>query len=85
MDYTFEVNDKKEIRIWGEDKEGAPLFFQPSWPNGQEWESVEQATEWAELFLDSLTNPESEFIPGPSPEEPKRERLEPAGPPTAIF
>jgi len=38
-----------------------PGLRQPFWPNGDEFESIEEATEWAEEFMDSFENEDAPF------------------------
>jgi hypothetical protein len=75
--FRFEIDKKNAIRIWDDsnpNENDAPFFLQPTWPNGTEWASKGEAEEWALTFLESLENPESEFLAGDSPEEPKKVR-----------
>lgn len=81
MKYKYEINDKNEIRIWDTENPNelnAPFFLQPDYPDGSPWANKLDATAWAELFIESLVNPESEFLPGDSPDEPKKLRPKPA-------
>jgi hypothetical protein len=71
--YTFEIDENNAVKIFAEGQE-APVIFQPDWPNGTAWGSAEEATAWAELYIESFTNPEGELLPGYSPEEPTREK-----------
>jgi hypothetical protein len=80
MKYIYEINESNEIRVWdtqNPNELNAPFFLQPDWPNGTPWTDTAEATAWVELFIESLENPESEFIPGDSPDEPKKLRPEP--------
>lgn len=82
MKYIYEVNELNAIKIWdtGNPNEmGAPFFFQPDWPDCTPWANRDEAVTWAELFIESLENPESKFVPGDSPKEPKRLRPEITG------
>lgn len=74
MDLYYEIDKNFTIKVWNLDETNendAPFLLQPSWPNRTPWANSEEAKAWAELFVDSLENPDSEFIPGNSPEEPK--------------
>lgn len=76
--YKYEVNEKNEIRIWdlvNPNFKGSPFLFQPTWPNGAAWASPEEAAAWAELVIESMENPTSEFLAGDSPEEPRKQRV----------
>jgi hypothetical protein len=82
MRYIYEINESNEIRVW--DKENpneynAPFFYQPDWPNETPWADKEEATAWVELFIETLVNPSYEFLPGDSPDEPKKIRPETQG------
>jgi hypothetical protein len=77
MSYRFEIDEVNAIRVWDLDhpnKDNAPFFYQPDWPSGIAWADAEEAQAWAELFIESLENPESEFVPGESPDEPRKPR-----------
>jgi hypothetical protein len=59
---------------------GVPGLSQPHWPNGEPWESSEEAELWAEQFIDSIENLESPYapsgrgeprLPKPDPETPE--------------
>lgn len=85
MRFEYQINSKKEIRVWdleNPNEKNAPFFLQPNWPNGTAWKDKAEAKAWVELFIDSMENPESEYLPGKSPEEPKRLRPEPVDPET---
>ena len=58
------------VKIWDLEVSSindAPNFLQPDWPDGTPWANKEEASSWAEIFIESLKNPYSEFIPGLSP------------------
>lgn len=77
MSYRYEIDELNAIRIWDEAKpneENLPFLFQPDWPNAAPWGDRAEAEAWAELYIESLANPESEFVPGASPEEPRKPR-----------
>lgn len=74
MSYRYEIDNENAIRIWDDanpNELGAPFFFQPDWPDATPWASKDEAKEWAELFIESISNPDSEFIPGNCPSEPR--------------
>ena len=80
MSYRYEIDEANAIRIWDEanpNELGAPSLYQPDWPNATPWASRAEAEAWALLFIESLENPESEFVPGESPDEPRKPRPEP--------
>lgn len=73
MRYIYEINDNLELRVWDTEnpnENGAPFLFQPDWPNGTTWESREQVEAWANIYVEELSNPQSELLAGFSPEVP---------------
>lgn len=48
-----------------------PLILQPTWPNGTPWSNRQEVEAWADLYIEHIENPESEYIPGNSPDNPK--------------
>lgn len=77
MAYRYEVDEQNAVRIWNTDApngEDAPFIYQPDWPDTTPWGSREEAAAWAELFIESLTNPDAELLPGDSPAEPTKPR-----------
>lgn len=75
--YRYEIDDANAVKVWdleNPNELNAPFLFQPEWPNGTAWASKKEAEDWALLFIDSLQNPESEFVPGESPEQPSYPR-----------
>jgi hypothetical protein len=77
--YTFEVDtdNGNAVSIFVDTQE-APMILQPDWPDNTPWASAEEATAWAEVFIESLINPDAEVLPGYSPDEPTRAK--PAAP-----
>jgi hypothetical protein len=78
--YEYKINEVNAISVWDTEnpnENGAPFLFQPDWPNTTPWASKEQAEEWVGVFIESLENPESEFVPGESPDNHPKPRLEP--------
>jgi hypothetical protein len=78
--YRFKVGTDKAIKIWDNDnpnENDAPFMLQPDWPDLTPWASKAQATNWAEVFIASLVNPESEFVAGNSPDTHPAIRPEP--------
>lgn len=87
MRFQSEINEKNEIRVWdtqNPNELNAPFLLQPNWPNGTEWADKAEAQAWLDLFIQSMENPESEYLPGRSPDEPKRLRPEPLAPETGL-
>ena len=48
----FKINDKFEISIF-DDGNLIPFWFQPDYPNGDSFDSLEEATTWAQLAIAS--------------------------------
>jgi len=53
MEYTVDIDETNTVRIWQEDRplEDEPNFIQDIHPDGRPWESLEEATEWAEATV----------------------------------
>ena len=78
--YRFEVDKENTVRIWDTEnpnESGAPFMLQPDWPDMTPWVDAAQATDWAEVFIASLVDPESEFVAGDSPDSHPAIRPEP--------
>jgi hypothetical protein len=78
--YRFEIDGDNAVRIWdnaNSNEKNAPFFLQPSWPDSVPWADAAQATDWAEVFIASLIDPESEFVAGNSPDTHPAIRPEP--------
>jgi len=78
--YTFTVDNQKIIRIWdtqNPNENDAPFILQPDWPDLTPWASKAQAKNWAEVFISSLVDPESELVAGNSPDTHPAVRPEP--------
>jgi len=69
--YRFEIDSDNAIRIWDNENpndSNSPFMFQPDFPDTTPWADSAQATYWAEVFIASLIDPESEFVAGDSPD-----------------
>ena len=78
--YRFEIDADNAIRFYDDanPNEGdAPFMFQPDWPSVIPWASKAQAKNWAEVFIASLVEPNSEFVAGDSPDNHPAIRPEP--------
>jgi hypothetical protein len=78
--YKYEIDQENAVKIWDLENPNdlnAPFIFQPDWPDTTPWASKEEAEDWAQVFIESLENPESEFIPGGSPDTHPAPRPEP--------
>ena len=79
--YRFEIDTDNAIRIWDNEtpnENDAPFMLQPDFPDFTPWADAAQATNWAEVFIASLLDPESEFVAGDSPDTHPAIRPEPA-------
>jgi hypothetical protein len=64
----YEIDQtSKEVRVY--DENDVEILYQPTWPDGSEWASLEEATAWVEQYLLSRTDSSSELA-GPSPDKP---------------
>lgn len=73
MNYKYELGPKHEISVWNLDNptpENVPHFFQPNWPDGTPWADKAEAENWAKALIELFSNPDCEFEPGPSPDQP---------------
>jgi len=78
--YRFEIDTENAIRIWDNENSNdseAPFMFQPDFPDTTPWADAAQATDWAEVFIASLVDPESELVAGNSPDTHPAIRPEP--------
>jgi len=78
--YSFQIDTHKTIRIWDSEypnENGAPFLLQPNFPDATPWVSKAQAKNWAEVFIASLVDPNSEFVAGNSPDTHPALRPEP--------
>jgi len=77
MKFKYEITKKNEVKVWdleNPNEKNAPFLAQPNWPDGTAWKDKAEAEAWIELFIESMQNPESEFIPGTSPDNHPRPR-----------
>lgn len=69
MSHRYEVEEGTHaVRVYY-DGADVPGLYQPDWPNGTPWESAEEASEWAEMFIESMDVEEAPFAPGGPGEE----------------
>lgn len=79
--YTYKIGEDFSVSIFNAEQE-EPVIFQPNWPDTTPWAGAEEAAGWAELYVDSINNPDFTELPGYGPEEPSRPRPEPVDPST---
>ena len=78
--YRFKIDTENTIRIWDNEnpnENDAPFLLQPDWPDVTPCSDAAEAKNWAEVFIASLVNPESEFVAGNSPDAHPSIRPEP--------
>jgi hypothetical protein len=69
MRYRYEVDENNTLRIWDLEQpnhDGSPIILQPDFPDATPW-TREQAEEWAEDWIEMMTNPEFQFYPKEGP------------------
>lgn len=83
----YEISDNNTVKIY-DDINPEPFWLQPCYPNGDSFDSVEEATAWAELAIASQTDESAPFppngkgqpgLPKPTPEEIRQAKLERTG------
>lgn len=72
----YEIDKENAVRVF-DDGQDIPFAYQPDWPDMTPWANKAEAKAWAELLIESMQNPASEFIPGTSPVNHPRKRPEP--------
>lgn len=68
--FTFEVNDETLAVNAYIEGQVEPFIYQPEQPNGEAWESAEQASAWIESVIADLENPpvvSTEAVPVEAP------------------
>lgn len=66
MSFTYTVDENKLIKIFSNTQQ-EPVIVQPNWPNGTQWTSIEEASNWAELCIASMENQQAPYAPaGPN-------------------
>lgn len=81
MNLHYEIDELNTIRVWNlenPNENNAPFLLQPDWPNATPWADRAEAESWANIFVESLKNPESEFIAGKSRDNHPMKRPEPS-------
>lgn len=66
MRYSYEINEKVEVRIWDDEnpnENGAPFQLQDVHPDGRPWVDRDEAQAWTEAFVNDL------LAPAPEPTE----------------
>lgn len=60
--YTFLIKDNNTVEVFENNKE-YPLLRQPSYPNGDPFDSHDDAESWAQLYISSLMSDEAPYPP----------------------
>lgn len=60
--HTYTINENNTIEIFGEGQE-IPFLRQPNYPNGDAFDTREEAETWAQLYIEALVNEEAPFAP----------------------
>lgn len=63
MTIAFKINDSNLPEFSLVDT-GETFMVQHCWPDGIKWDSVEQATAWAEAYVEQVNNPKSKLVAG---------------------
>ena len=66
MRYSYEINEKVEVRIWDDEnpnENGAPFQLQDVHPDGRPWADRAEAQTWVDAFIADL------LAPAPEPTE----------------
>ena len=89
--YEIDDNDNFAIRLWDLDnpnENNEPFMYQPHFPNGDVWESHDEAESWAQAKVLEMTDESAPFAPAgrgwepqpkPTPEEIRVMKLERLG------
>lgn len=72
----YEIDKDNAIRVYN-DSQKVPFALQPNWPDGTPWANYDEAKEWAELLIESMTDKTTKFLPGISPDTHPELRPEP--------
>jgi hypothetical protein len=71
--FTYKIKNKTvSLYLLGQEE---PFVSQPNYPSGEGW-TVEEATAWAELFVNARNNPDADYLPGNGKAKPVIHRSE---------
>lgn len=58
----YEIDEENAVRIFtvGEER---PVIYQPTWPNGDNWENAEEAGFWAQAHINSIVDENARLAP----------------------
>jgi hypothetical protein len=60
--HTYTISEDNTIEVFGEG-ETVPFLRQPSYPNGDSFDTYEEAEAWVQLFLEALLDEDAPFAP----------------------
>lgn len=60
--HTYTISKENTIEVFGEG-ETVPFLRQPHYPNGDVFDTREEADTWAQLFIEALVNEEAPYAP----------------------
>ena len=60
--HTYTINEENTIEVFGEGQD-VPFLRQPHYPNGDSFDTREEAETWAQLFIEALVNDEAPYAP----------------------
>jgi hypothetical protein len=63
MNLIYTVNDNPlEVYIYVSGNP-VPIIYQPNWPNGNAWDTYNDADLWAQSCILSITDPDAPYAP----------------------
>lgn len=70
--YTIEIDDSSgfAVRLY-ENGADAPFLYQPHWPSGDLWSSRQEASDWGNAYITSITDENAPYAPGGPGQEPQ--------------
>lgn len=60
--HTYTISEDNTIEVFGEG-ETIPFLRQPNYPNGDAFDTREEAETWAQLFIEALVNEAAPYAP----------------------
>ena len=60
--HKYTISENNTIEVFGEG-ETVPFLRQPHYPNGDAFDTREEAETWAQLFIEALVNEEAPYAP----------------------
>lgn len=69
MRYTIDENDNFAVRVFADGDE-VPFLYQPNYPNGDSFDSYQEAETWAQYAINALIDENAPYAPGGKNEPP---------------